>query len=114
MLEIVEHNENMRNSDTSRPVTLTEPRCDIGCRRCYLECAILPDRLLWWQREVERLRREQIKPGHPRHQHWRDHLRASEGACEGLKQQIAATRNKANPLAAAAARDATYQLAALQ
>lgn len=59
MLEMVEQNENMGREIASRePLTLSEPACEIGCRTCLMSCAILPARLAWWERELERLYRE--------------------------------------------------------
>lgn len=95
-------------------VLMMEPACDVGCRSCLLECAILPQRLAWWRGEVERLRRERVPETSARHQHWRDHLRACEAASEDLERQLKATRNKADPLAASAARMKAFQPALLQ
>jgi len=95
-------------------VLMMEPACDVGCRTCLLECAVLPQRLAWWEREVERLLRERVAAADPRHQRWRDHLRACEAACKDLRLQLAATRNKADPLAASVARQQAFQPAPLQ
>src|ERR1700761_4801176 len=40
------------------PIVLQEPACEVGCRTCLLECAVIPERLAWWDGEIERLYRE--------------------------------------------------------
>jgi hypothetical protein len=37
------------------PLTLTTRACSRPCDRCYMECAILPERLQWWKDELVRL-----------------------------------------------------------
>lgn len=112
MLDI--ENEKGTMDDATRPVLLSEPACDVGCRTCFLECAVLPQRLAWWEGEVERLHRERVPTGHPRRQHWRDHLQACEAACADLRRQLAATRNREDPLAASVARHSAFQPTVLQ
>lgn len=34
---------------------MVKPACELGCRTCFMECAILPDRISWWQGELNRL-----------------------------------------------------------
>lgn len=45
-------------------IVLAEPACDAGCLRCDLECAAMPQRLAWWEREIERLCREKSTKAH--------------------------------------------------
>jgi hypothetical protein len=35
-------------------VVLRTPQCGHDCNPCVLECAIAPDRLVWWERELAR------------------------------------------------------------
>jgi len=43
----------------TRPVVgaikLNTPACAMSCPTCNIECAIIPDRIDWWEAEVERL-----------------------------------------------------------
>lgn len=103
MLETTEHKENMPYATRRKLVTVMQPGCEAGCRVCYLECAVKPARLAWWEREVERLLRERVAFADPDWQHWRDHLQAAQAACEELQQQIEATRSLAGHPAALAA-----------
>src|SRR3569623_1069225 len=48
----------MPSAPRVEPIMLQEPACDVGCRSCLLECAIMPERLAWWNGEIERLYRE--------------------------------------------------------
>lgn len=65
---------------------LVEPACDVGCRTCLMGCAVLPARVLWWQREVERLCRERSL--RPSCLETRRALDIALSGHEGLMQQL--------------------------
>lgn len=55
----------LREKLAARPVTpnahsveLRLRHCDLPCplSTCHMECAIIPDRLQWWEREAKRVR----------------------------------------------------------
>jgi hypothetical protein len=48
----------MSSAPRVEPIVLQEPQCEVGCRTCLLECAVMPERLAWWLGEIERLYRE--------------------------------------------------------
>jgi hypothetical protein len=95
MMEIMEQKGNMDGATQQGEMVLREPACDVGCRVCYLACAIRPARLAWWEGEVERLLRERAPYEGPGWHQWRAHLQAAQDACATLKRQIEATRNMA-------------------
>lgn len=33
-------------------IRLREPACELKCRNCYMQCAIAPERLEWWEKEL--------------------------------------------------------------
>jgi hypothetical protein len=103
MLDYLEHEKNMYRATRRKLVRLQEPACDVGCRICFLECAVKPARLAWWESEVERLLRERLEFSDPDWSTWREHLQAAQGACEELRRQILATRSMASQPAALAA-----------
>jgi hypothetical protein len=37
---------------SSKALALRNPACAHGCAVCYMECAIAPERLAWWQNEL--------------------------------------------------------------
>lgn len=41
--------------DRSGALILNEAACEHNCAACYLACAIAPDRLAWWERELARV-----------------------------------------------------------
>lgn len=41
--------------DREDKLTLKTPACHHGCAKCYMECAIAPERLKWWKAEMEKL-----------------------------------------------------------
>ncbi|MYL97232.1 hypothetical protein GR702_05530 [Novosphingobium sp. FGD1] len=36
----------------NRTLTLRSPQCSYGCERCFMECAIAPARLAWWEEQL--------------------------------------------------------------
>ena len=41
--------------DSVRPLALHHPGCARGCSTCYLECAVLPKSIAWWEQELTQL-----------------------------------------------------------
>lgn len=37
---------------TAAAIALDRPACEHMCPNCYMACAIAPERLAWWQREL--------------------------------------------------------------
>jgi len=35
-----------------RDTALSAPQCEHQCARCYMECAVAPARLAWWENEL--------------------------------------------------------------
>lgn len=87
MLEFAEQMWNMENA--TRPMTLNEPACEVGCSTCLMGCAILPSRLAWWAGEIERLYRERaFRPGD---RELRGQLETALSAHEALARRYAAS-----------------------
>lgn len=71
------------------PVLLLNAGCEARCERCTLECAILPERLAWWQSELERLHRQRSFSKHKDRN--ADQLCTAQGAVEALERRIEAS-----------------------
>lgn len=44
-------------------LVLDRPACERNCPTCYMECAIAPERLAWWQKELVELQAQEADHG---------------------------------------------------
>lgn len=73
----------------AEPVFLNHPACEARCSRCTLECATMPGRLAYWQRELGRLLQENSAV--PNRPDTLDRIDIALAAYAGLRRRVEAS-----------------------